>query len=293
MENQKVKFSVAIRNEGYQKLINETLGDKEVARRFVANISTAVASNSLLSECTPASILSAGLQAETLNLPINSNLGFAYLIPYNKSTKVDGKWVKQKVCQFQLGYKGIIQLAIRSGQYETLGARVVHKGEYEGQDMFGEDTFKFNHDYDNEEVVGYFAYIKLVNGFTKTFYMTKDQMENHADRYSQAYRSDKENKTEASKRTTDFDAMGLKTVLKLLISKFGVMSVDMQNAFKLDQSEVKANGEPDYIDNVEEVATEVKSQVEDNLPPMEDTIKDDALEFLAKSGKLKDTGEIE
>lgn len=274
MEPKKL-FSVAIKSEGYQKLINDTLGDKEVARRFVANISTAVASNAPLAKCTPGSILSAGLQAETLNLPINNNLGFAYLIPYKKKEKDKdtGKFIETTVCTFQIGYKGIIQLAIRSGAYQTIGTRSVHKGEYKGQDMFGEDEFKFDHQFDAEEVIGYYAYLKLTNGFYKTLYMTKKQTETHALKYSQAYQADLKYGTLASKWTSDFDAMALKTVLKLLISKYGIMSVDLQNAFRYDQAEIKENGEPEYIDN--EIKDEVESNVKDTLPEMEEGGKDE------------------
>lgn len=233
-EKKEVGFLAKLRAGSFEKMINGALNDKSKANQFIANISTAITQNPSLNECEPATILSAGLQANSLNLPIGGQLGFAYLIPYK------GK------CQFQIGYKGLIQLAIRSGQYETLGTRVVHKGEYLGVDEFGEEKFKFSNDYENEEVIGYFAYIKLLNGFKKTMFMSKNQIEKHANKYSSSYKFDKD---KTSLWNTNFDTMAQKTVLKLLISKYGIQSVELQQAIKYDQAVIKENGEVDYIDN--------------------------------------------
>jgi len=236
---EKKKFSVVIQSDAYKNLINNTLGNKEVARKFVAEVSTVVAQNKALGECEPATIISAALLAQTLNLPIAPTLGYAYVIPYKN------KGVAQ--AQFQIGWKGLVQLAQRSGQYKRLGVRPVHEGEYKGQDEFGDDEFAFSHDYDDKPIVGYFAYLELVNGFKKTVYWTKAQCEKHAKQYSQAYRNGY-----SSKWKDEFDAMACKTVLKQLLSKWGVMATEMNTALQADQSIVSKDLDKfDYVDNEE------------------------------------------
>ena len=209
------KFSVVIQGQGYQKLINDTLGDKELARQFVADISTVVSQNPLLQDCEPATILSAGLMASSLKLPLSQSLGFAYVIPYKTKATL------------QLGYKAYIQLAQRSGQFRRLGVKEVHKGEVVGQDEFGDDIFKFDHKFDSNEVVGYFAYFELLNGFKKTMYWTVEQCLAHGKRYSKSY--DK-------LWTENPNAMCQKTVLKLLLSRYAPLSVEMQKAIQSDQA---------------------------------------------------------
>lgn len=227
----KVPFSVAIRSEAYNKLINSTLQDKQTATRFIADISSVVANNPKLQSCDPATILSAGLTAQALKLPLSPALGCAYIIPYGEKA------------QFQIGWKAYVQLAQRSSQYETIGVREVHKGEYVGQDEFGDDMFKFSHDFDNEEIVGYFAYFKLINGFKKTLYWTKEQCEAHGHKYSKAYNA---------QWATQFDAMAKKTVLKQLLSRYGVLSLEMQQAVIKDQAVVDSfTDSVDYVDNPE------------------------------------------
>ena len=232
------KFSVAIRTTAYQDLINNTLGDKEVARQFIADISSVVSGNYKLQSCNAGSIISAGLVAQTLKLPLAQTLGYAYVIPYGNNA------------QFQIGYRGLLQLALRSGQFKTIGARPVHKGEYVGQDKYGEDIFHFDHQYDLEEVVGYFAYFVLTNGFEKSVYWTKEQCQEHAKRYSRSYG----NGSDTDNWTNMFDQMALKTVLKQLISKYAPMSTEFITAIKYDQSVINDDGTPEYVDNEEEVA---------------------------------------
>ena len=229
----KPKFSVAIKTDAYQRLINETLGDKELARQFVADISTVVSQNYALQNCDAGSILSAGLVAQSLKLPLTQSLGFAYVIPYGSKA------------QFQIGWKGLVQLAQRSGQFERIGVREVHKGEYIGQDEFGEDEFKFSHEFDNEEVVGYYAYFKLLNGFKKTLYWTKAQCEAHAKKYSRSYG----NGSATDNWSQMFDLMACKTVLKQLLSKYAPLSVELEKAVIYDQASIKADGSVEYVDN--------------------------------------------
>lgn len=245
-----VKFSVAIRTEAYQNLINQTLGDKDIAKQFVADISSAVSNNYKLQLCDAKTVLSAGLMAQSLKLPIAQGLGFAHLVPY-----------KDK-CQLILGYKAYIQFAQRSGMFRSIGVRPVHEGEYVGQDKHGDDIFKFDHKYDLAPVVGYYAYFELLNGFEKSIYWTKEQCEAHATRYSQAYK----NKDSDSNLWRDsFDLMSCKTVLKQLLSKYAPLSVEMQNAIKYDQAVINDDGSATYVDNdVEETTSSVSNSLDDN-----------------------------
>lgn len=231
-ERQPVRFSVAIKSDAYKNLINETLGNQKVAQRFVAEISTVVAQNEALQSCDAKTIISAGLLAQTLNLPLAPTLGYSYVIPYG------GK------ATYQIGWKGLVQLAIRSNQYKRIGVRAVHEGEYIGQDEFGDDIFKFSHDFDDKKTVGYYAYFILNSGFKKSVYWTAKQCEAHAKRYSAEYRSKGTGKWKEM-----FDEMAQKTVLKQLISKWGIMSTELQTAIQADQAIVNGDGTYDYIDN--------------------------------------------
>lgn len=229
----KPRFSVAIKSDAYQNLINSSLGDKEVARKFVAEISSVVSINPSLSKCDAGTILSAGLLAQSLNLPLAPSLGFCYLVPYGDKA------------QFQMGYKGLVQLAQRSGQFKKLGVRPVHEGEYAGQDEFGDDLFNFSHEFDNNKTIGYFAYFRLLNGFEKTMYWTVEQVQAHAKKYSKTYGS-----TSSTNVWRDNEeSMSCKTVLKLLINRYAPMSVEMQKAIQADQSVINQDGTYSYVDN--------------------------------------------
>ena len=254
---QQVKFSVAIRTDAYQNLINSTLGDREVARKFVADISSVVSNNYMLSKCDAGSIISAGLTAQSLNLPLSQTLGFAYIIPYG--TKA----------QFQIGKNGLVQLALRTAQYEKLGVRPVHQGELLGLDEFGEEEFKFSHDFDNNEVIGYMAYLKLTNGFSKKIYWTKQQCEKHGRKYSKSYHST----SDTNLWKNEFDDMAQKTVLKQLISKWGIMSTELQMAIQRDQAVINQDGSLDNNDRNEEVPQleETQTTITNSILPDEET----------------------
>ncbi|MEG1593781.1 MAG: recombinase RecT, partial [Oscillibacter sp.] len=181
----KPKFSVAIQTTMYQKLVNDTLGDPERARRFVAAISSSVAVNPALQDCDAGTVLTAALLGESLNLSPSPQLGQYYMVPY---------WDKKRGCniaQFQLGYKGYIQLAERSGQYLDIDAFPVVDGEYKGRDRFTRrpilEFLEDDEERESRSVVGYYAYFELFNGFRKVLYWSKDKMMSHADRYSQAF----------------------------------------------------------------------------------------------------------
>lgn len=246
MNNQlqsKPKFSLAIQSDGYKKLINNTLGDPKRAAKFIAAISSAVATNSSLQQCDAGSILSGALLGEALNLSPSPQLGQYYLVPF-----------KDKA-QFQLGYKGYIQLAIRSGQYKDIDVIEVREGEYKGRDKItGKHQFEFIEDEverENKEIIGYMAYFEYLNGFYKNLYWSKEKMQKHALEYSQAYASDVKKGTNYSFWSKDFNGMAFKTMLRQLISKWGIMSIEMQEAYTKDMATIKENGEYEYVDNIE------------------------------------------
>lgn len=203
-----------------------TLGSK--GRQFLASVLSLVNENPRLAECDAKSVYNSCLIAATLDLPINRNLGFAYVVPYGN----------EKKAQFQMGYKGYVQLGIRSGQFLDLDAREVHEGEFLGLDeMTGAPRFKFDITKQSASVCGYMAYFELANGFRKFMYMDNSQVKKHARKYSKNY------DRKSSVWSTDFNVMAKKTVLKLLLSKFAPLSTDMARAIEEDQ---KVDGE--YLD---------------------------------------------
>jgi recombination protein RecT len=225
----------------------ELLGKK--AQGFITSVLQIVSSNSDLSKADPLSVYNSAAMAATLDLPLNNNLGFAYIVPY-KQKQPDGKSYKH-VAQFQMGYKGYIQLAQRSGQYKAINATDVREGEIKNWNrMTGEITFEWIQD-DEERlkkpVVGYAAYFQLHNGFEKTLFMSVRQLEAHGLRFSQTY------KKGYGLWKDDFDSMALKTVLKMLLSKFGPLSIDLQRAVVVDQAVINDAETQDvtYVDNEE------------------------------------------
>lgn len=268
----KRKFSVAIKDEGYKQLINETLGDPNVALKFIAEISTVVANNPTLQNCDPKTIISAGLLAQSLKLPLAPTLGFAYIIPY-KNTKEDenGNLYQIYEATFQAGWKAWVQLAIRTGQYEKIGVKPIHEGEVAGRDEFGDEIIKFDHKFDDKPIVGYFAYFKLTSGYNKTLYWTKEMCEAHGKRYSPDYR-----KSGTGKWKEMFDEMALKTVIKQLISKWGIMSVELEKMVQADQAVIRENGSYDYIENQEEIKEKPTTNVSNTIPDVdEESVEED------------------
>ena len=239
----KPKFSIAIQSDMYKNLINQTLGDKERATRFIASISSAVATNQALQECDAGTILSGALLGESLNLSPSPQLGQYYLVPFNDSKK------GYKVAQFQLGYKGYIQLAIRSGQYKKLNVLAIKKGELVKYDPLNEEIevnlIEDEEERENEETVGYYAMFEYTNGFRKSLYWSKSKMEKHALKYSNGYKA-KKGYTYWEK---DFDGMAYKTMLRQLISKWGIMSIDLQQAVEKDMATINTDGTYEYVDN--------------------------------------------
>lgn len=260
------KFSVAIQSDMYKNLINQTLGDKDRATRFIASISSAVATNQALQECDAGTILSGALLGESLNLSPSPQLGQYYLVPFNDSKK------GYKVAQFQLGYKGYIQLAIRSGQYKKLNVLAIKKGELIKYDPLNEEIevnlIEDEEERENAETIGYYAMFEYTNGFKKSLYWSKSKMEKHALKYSKGYAAHK-GYTFWEK---DFDGMAYKTMLRQLISKWGIMSIDMQQAVEKDMATINTDGTYEYVDNEE---SEIIEQEE---PQEEKTVQDETTE---------------
>lgn len=219
--------------ESVKTRFQEILGNKSAG--FISSIISATKANASLAKCDPGSIISSAVIAATLDLPIQQNLGFAWIIPYNNKA------------EFQMGYKGYIQLAMRSGQYKTMNVCEVCEGELISEDKFKGEFLFDSSKKTSDKVIGYAAYFKLINGFEKVLYMPIENIEKHAKRYSQTY------KKGFGKWKDDFDAMARKTVIKLLLSKYGIMTVDMQTAIITDQSVVKdaETLDVEYMDNEE------------------------------------------
>ena len=206
-----------------KKFLEDNLKDN--TQEFVSNLIAICDSDANLAACEPRKLMMCAMNATALNLPLNKNLGYAYIIPY------------KDVPSFQIGYKGLIQLALRSGQYKYLNACEVREGELTRNKITGE--IKFSGDKPDNKVVGYVAFLELKNGFTASLYMSEDEIEKHALRFSKMYASDKQYKTHKSK-WSDADArpkMAIKTVLKGLLGTYGILSTEMQKAFESDVEE--------------------------------------------------------
>lgn len=237
--------------------LTEILGKR--ASTFATAVIQIANSNDLLKKAEPTSILNAALLSTTLDLPLNNSLGFAYLVPFNNKQK-DGTYRVE--AQFQLGAKGIQQLAIRSGQYAELESKKVYEGQVVEDDSFIGYHFDWKAK-SSDKVIGYASYFKLLSGFSTTFYMTLAEIEEHAKKYSQTYKKGFGNWKD------DFDKMARKTVMKLLLnSGKAPLSIEMRNAINADQSVVKNyDGEEtidvDYVDNtpaqIVEISDEEKS----------------------------------
>lgn len=271
MPRRKPRFSEAIKTKDYQSLIYNTLGDPNRSRRFIASITSAVAVNAQLQECDAGSILAGSLLGESLGLQPSPQLGQYYLVPFDCKVKgPDGKAVYQtddkgnkikdsrgrlvplteKKAQFVLGYHGYIQLALRTGQYRDMGVMEIRQGEYLGRDSStGKPRFQFEEDDSRRielPVIGYMAYFEYLNGFHKTLYWSRQKMLHHADTYSPAFSAEAYQKLQngdipqnelwkySSFWYKEFDAMAEKTMLRQLISKWGVMTTDVTTAYERD-----------------------------------------------------------
>lgn len=215
-----------------QEQFKNAMGDN--AGLFTASLIDAYSNDTNLQKCEPSAVVMEALKAATLKLPINRDLGFAYVVPYKNKP------------QMQIGYKGYIQLAMRTGQYRHINADKVFEGELKGHDKIT-GKIDLSGEKQSDNVIGYFAYIETVQGFQKISYWTKSEVVEHAKKYSQSYNSS------SSAWKTNFDAMAKKTVLKHLLSKYGTMSVELAHAIQNDEqdkadAEAGDNANGDFID---------------------------------------------
>lgn len=229
-----------------QKFLENNL--KEHKSEFVSNLLALCDADDNLKKCDPAKLMLCAMNATALNLSLNKNLGFAYIIPYSG------------IPSFQVGYKGFIQLAIRSGLYEFLNACDIREGEIERNKVTGE--IKYIKDNPEGKIIGYLAYLKLKSGFSASLYMTEEQIESHAMRFSKMYQADKRNKTSTSKWSDPLarPKMALKTVLKGLLGTYGLLSPELMKAFEVD------NEAAEYESNNRNIPDAVIIPQQDNQP---------------------------
>ncbi|MCR5705165.1 MAG: recombinase RecT [Eubacterium sp.] len=276
---QKTGLTAYLTNDAVKNQINNVVGGKN-GTRFISSIVSAVNANASLQECTNASIVSAALLGESLNLSPSPQLGQYYLVPFKDKEK-------GKVAQFQLGYKGYIQLAIRSGQYKKLNVLAIKEGELINFDPLNEEIevklIENEEAREQAETIGYYAMFEYVNGFKKAIYWSKEKMKAHAMKYSPGYAADIKKKTSWTFWSKDFDGMAYKTMLRQLISKWGIMSIDMVQAIDSDMAVINADGTKDYVETdegnfIEQTPVEesVQEITEDVSAPVQDAgVEDD------------------
>lgn len=250
---QRTGLTAYLTQDAVKDQINKVVGGKN-GTRFISSIVSAVQATPALQECTNSSILSAALLGESLNLSPSPQLGQYYMVPYDNRSK------GAKEAQFQLGYKGYIQLAVRSGQYKKLNVLAIKEGELVRFDPLNEEMeVRLIEDEKLREeapTAGYYAMFEYNNGFRKALYWSRAKMEAHAKKYSPGYKRDLEKGTSWTFWAKDFDAMAYKTMLRQLISKWGIMSIDLQDAIDSDMAVIREDGSRDYVETVQPDAVE-------------------------------------
>ena len=222
--------------------IQELLGDRK--SMFVTSLLQCVNSSHMLQKAEPMTVLNAAMTAASLNLPISNQLGHAYIVPYNNKKRLpDGQWEVVTEAQFQIGYKGLIQLALRTNLFAKINAAPIYKNQFKSWNAITEEL-KGDFDVDGiGEPIGYTGYFKLLSGFEKTVYWNRKKVEAHAVKYSKSFSSPK------GQWQKGFDGMALKTVLKNPLGTYAPLSIEMQRAIRFDQSVQRTAGIPEYIDN--------------------------------------------
>lgn len=306
-KEQKETFSAFLTKDAMKKKINEMVGG-EKGQQFITAIISAVSTNPSLSECDHSSIVSAALLGQSLNLTPSPQLGQYYLVPFNDKKR------GCKVAQFQLGYKGYIQLAIRSGYYKKINVIAIKEGELIKYDPLAEEI-EVNLIEDDEvreetETVGYYAMFEYQNGFRKTIYWSKKKMLSHANKYSQAFNLESYKKLQEGKIPQadlwkyssfwykDFDGMAYKTMLRQLISKWGIMSIELQEAYTKDMATIDENGDYEYIENddtlyeqQEPIQVDTSVEEKEKAVPKKRTTKQEKEEVKEETPAVKETQE--
>ena len=226
-------------NPQVAKRFEDIIGDKTRSIQFVSSVLQIANGNNYLKNADPLTIYNAALMAATLNLPINQNLGFAYIVPYNNKKE------NRQEAQFQIGYKGVIQLAQRSGQYKSINVTEIYENQFKSFNYLTEELDANFSVQGTGKIVGYACYLEMISGFQKTTYWTVEQAQSNGRKYSKTFNN--------GPWKTDFDAMAKKTVLKNTISKWGILSIEMQTAIKVDQAILKDDegNEVEYVDHEE------------------------------------------
>ena len=257
--------------------ITNVLG-KDHVDSFVADVVACVQNNETLAKCTNKSIFSAALLSKSINLPLTPQLGYAYLVPFDNKHQVNGKTEYVKEAVFQMGWKGYVQLALRSNNFRKLIATDVRKGEISGYNPFEDqydvkplDFEKRNAKDDKGNylipIIGYYAKLEMVSGFVKEMYMSAEDMLEYAKKYSKAYRNDLNKHTSYSFWSTKFEDMARKTMLRQLLGKYGLLTVELEKAYTHDMAIEREDGQLDYVDNkpddTEPVVNPFKEEVVD------------------------------
>lgn len=283
-QNSRLGIGAYLSQDAIKTRINEVVGGQN-GQRLITAIISATTANKALQECSNQSILSAALVGESLKLSPSPQLGQYYMVPF-KNNKT-----RTTEAQFQLGYKGYIQLALRSGQYKKLNVMAIKDGELINFNPLDEEIevrlIQDELERENTKTIGYYAMFEYLNGFKKAMYWSREKMESHAMKYSKGYQA-KKGYTFWEK---DFDGMAYKTMLRQLISKWGIMSIEMQTALDNDMAVINEDGTKNYIDNdftpIEAVGADKQEGVEADKEPASDVIDVEIIEDASSDDELK------
>lgn len=268
VKKQNIGLTAYLTQDAVKNQINSVVGGKNGAR-FISSIVSAVQANPALQQCTNSSILSAALLGESLKLSPSPQLGQYYLVPYDNRSK------GMKEAQFQLGYKGYIQLAIRSGMYKKLNVLAIKEGELVRFDPLNEEIeVKLIDDEiarEKAQTIGYYAMFEYINGFRKAMYWSREKMTAHAVKYSPGYKRDLDKGSQYTFWSKDFDGMAYKTMLRQLISKWGIMSIELQTAIDKDMAVLNEDGEARYVESDD--ASIIEQEEPRNEEPAEEAVK--------------------
>lgn len=267
----KLGFKALMSTPQMKKKFTDILHEKSDS--FMGSLMTLVGGDNYLSQAEPMTIIASALKAATMDLPIDKNLGYAYVVPFNRYEKKGKDWITHNEAQFILGYKGYIQLAQRSGQYKALNALAIYEGQLIDWNPLTEE---FTFDYKgkvSDEVIGYVGFFELLNGFKKTVYWTKQEIESH--RIKNSKNKDKEKLSGAW--VDNYDSMAIKTVLRNLLSKWGLLSVEMQTAITSDEKVFRVDEDSDLIEETDLSDMEPLPQERKEAERVEDTGNIDTL----------------
>ncbi|MGF1998402.1 recombinase RecT [Enterococcus casseliflavus] len=267
----KLGFKALMSTPQMKKKFTDILHEKSDS--FMGSLMTLVGGDNYLSQAEPMTIIASALKAATMDLPIDKNLGYAYVVPFNRYEKKGKNWITHNEAQFILGYKGYIQLAQRSGQYKALNALAIYEGQLIDWNPLTEE---FTFDYKgkvSDEVIGYVGFFELLNGFKKTVYWTKQEIESH--RIKNSKNKDKEKLSGAW--VDNYDSMAIKTVLRNLLSKWGLLSVEMQTAITSDEKVFRVDEDSDLIEETDQSEMEPLPQERKEAERVEDTGSIDTL----------------